>query len=276
MIKYSYFPDIATRLGFPDINSSTIPKIHLSLIQEDIENIINGKLRQKLGRVDKDGRLIILPLSDVGTKIRITNTKSEFKSIEIESNVSNFGILTVIKKSNSNVVQTPRQFTPHNPSPASFRSVSVKDNVFANQRLDSLIGFEVGDVICIIAGEGQTVNVKHNTVLDDRFKTISAADVLLLENTPIYFEKRMDSDGGSWYELESIIQSGFNTVTIPNDVRLVKKGSDGVIGVFRYDTAENKERHDNSMNEIDLYLDERFGITINQRLDPVKISEGSN
>lgn len=275
MIKYSYFPDIATRLGFPTIDSSSSEAIHIGLIQEDIENIINGKLRQKLGRFDKDGRLIVLPLSDVATKVRITNTKSEFKEITIESDTSNFGILTVINKSNSNIIQTPKQFNPHNPAPSSFRSVTIKDNPSLNGRLDNLIGFEIRDVICLIVSKGETVNVKHNTALDDRFKTLSTTDLPLTENSPIYFEKRTDADGGSWYELESIVQSGFNTVTIPNDIRLIQKGTNAVIGLYREDTAENSEKEEKAMNAIDDYLDERFGITINSRLDPKTISEGS-
>lgn len=276
---YSRIENIRPRLNLPkvgtpakfDESQDDIISIH----QVDVDNEINGMLRQKLGKTDKDGRLFKLPLTQTGSKIRITNPKSEFHELEIET-VSAFGKITVVKKF-SNLTVPTRTFEPHDTPPASFHSISVKDNTDANQRLDALDGFEIGAVIAMIKSAGETINVQHNSAIDNRFITLDTNPLALSENSPFYFEKKADADGGSWYQLESTQNiGGFNSVTIPMDSRLFKKAEDLVIGSYRRDTAENDKKYDDALLALQNHLDERFGITINIAIDPLTISEGSD
>ena len=276
MATYSIIDNIRPRLGLPKIgvNYDTSQDDVIGIHQADVDNIVNSKLRQKLGRHDKDGRLLVVPLATSGSKVRITNPKSEFHELEIET-VTGLGKITVVKKI-SDVSLPPRTFEPYVSPPASYRSISAKDNSDANQRLDALDGFEVGAVIALIKPAGQTVSVQHNSSIDSRFMTISLAAVSLSENAPIYFEKRSDANGGSWYELAALSTSGgFNTVTIPSDAYLQKIAEDLVIASYRKDTAENSDKYDQELRRLDGYLDQRFGITINIGIDPTSISEGS-
>ena len=99
----------------------------------------------------------------------------------------------------------------------------------------------------------------------------------MTENQPVYFEKRADANGGSWYQLSDTQNiGGFNTVTIPMDSRLFKIAEDLVIASYRQDTAENSEKYDKALERLDGHLDARFGITISIDIDPLSISEGSD
>lgn len=277
---YSRIENIRPRLGLPKVGTpQKFDKSQdeiISLHQIDVDNMMNGKLRQKLGKADKDGRLLKLPLTQTGSKVRITNAKSEFHSLEIET-VNTFSKITVVKKF-SNISLPPRTFEPYSRPPASFRSISVSDNSDANQKLNALDGFEIGAVIALIVSSGETINVQHNSSIDNRFMLIDGTSPLpLTENSPFYFEKRADANGGSWYQLSDVQNiGGFNSVTIPMDSRLFKHAEDLVIASYRQDTAENSDKYDKALERLDNYLDDRFGITVNIDIDPLTISEGSD
>ena len=207
----------------------------------DVDAMIDTVLRAHLGKSDVDDRQIVLPFTAIGTVIQPTNKKDDFLEVTVTDDSGN------------------GTFTPSS-TLLKARSITLKDSTAANQRLDSLDGYSFGDVICFILQSGETVDIKHNTTIGNRFINLGAADKTLSEDIPVYYEKRNDANGGSWFELAALATpAGFNTITIPMDLDLQRLADDTVIGLIREDNANEFEVIDRAKKALQIELNKRFG-----------------